>query len=332
MNLKKDNLVVCSVDGNVFPARVLAAKGKAVAVVQLKNEHIPHKRHTLEVDISDVKINLGDSPPPGKAYGYDFTKVYRGRREHEHFGTLNFFYKPKKEIRKSLFKAYDVVYKKLDKLGLAKIAGDDIVWEIEPYNNEKYAGMYYPGKGDKDLPRIAFKPESVVPSMYPYVILHELAHHMHLTYLKRNAALEAKWISLFNTSIKVINIPKDTSQQILDILLDSDVPASKLRSELDDDLKLAYTWILRTIQQNHAVSVDDLNVLLRANYKDEVKALWPRFNLKKKDLQPVISLYACKNVKETVAEAISLHLTGTKLPKQVIKLTERTLSYIKTQV
>ena len=229
-------------------------------------------------------------------------------------------------------KGFDVSHKILSKHGLQKICEDNIVWEIEPYNKEKYAGFYVPSKKESDVPRICFKPEIVPPSQYPYVILHELAHHIHYAYLTRNPHLEARWIALFNTSIRVVNISKETSQELLNILLDGDVSPSKLKSELDDDLKLAYTWVLRTMQQNHSISVRELSILLEAGQKDEIKNIWPRHTIKKRDLEPVITEYACKNFRETIAEAISLHLTGTKLPKNVVKLVERTISYVKTQM
>ena len=331
MKLEKQDLVVCKVDGVIFGARVLAT-GDPVQVVNLKNEHIQNLRSVLEIKKSDIYVNLGQDPLPGRAYGTDFSKVYRGRKEHPNFGTLNYFYKPKKEVSKNLLSGFNASYKILKKHKLEKIAEDDIIWEVEPYNKERYAGMYYAPKSDKVLPRIAFKPESAPSSMYPYIILHELAHHMHYTYIKRNTALEAKWIRLFNTSIKVQNIPKDTSLDLLDTLLNSDTVPSKLRSELDEELRLPYTWILRTIQQNHAVSVRELDVLASAQYHDELKSLWPRHTIKKKDLKPVISEYACKNLAECIAESISFYLTGRKIPKEATKLVERTLSYIKTQL
>jgi hypothetical protein len=46
----------------------------------------------------------------------------------------------------------------------------------------------------------------------------------------------------------------------------------------------------------------------------------------------VISEYATKNFRETIAESIAFHLTGTALPKSVVKLTERTLSLAKANL
>ncbi len=332
MRLHKDDFVVATVDGKVFSARVLSVRSDTVQLVSLKDEHIPNLRYTFEVKVSDININLGQNPPPGKAYGSDFTKVYKGRKEHKRFGTLNFFYKPSKEVMSNLFAGFDASYKIMKRHGLEKMVEDDIIWEVYAYNKERYAGYYKAARTERETPRIAFKPESVPSSQYPYVILHELAHHLHYAYLKQNPMLEAKWISLFNTSIKVVNISKETSQEVLQILLGADVPPSKLRGELDDDLKLAYSWILKTIQQNHAVSVAELDVLLNAGMNDEVTKLWPRHTIKKKDLQPEISEYACKNYKETIAEAVSFYLTGRKLPKHVTKLVERTFAYVKTQL
>ena len=332
MKIRKDDYLVVKLSEKTnFACKVLSTS-PSLQVCVTKNEHIKALRIIADVDPRDVILNLGPEPQSGKVYGADLTYLYRGKKAHDEFGDLHFFYKPRKEVVKSLFKGFDVSYKILKKWGLEKALNDNIVWEIQQFNKEKYAGRYIKMKKE-DLPSlIQFKPESVPASLYPYIVLHEFAHHLHLTYMVNNPKLEARWIQLFNTSIKVINITKDTSLELLQLVLNSETLPSKLKSELDDDLKLPYQWILRMIGAYHSISPIELDKLVLADMRDEIENVWPKYSVKKKELAPVISEYATKNFKETFAEAVSLHLTGSKLPKNVVKLTEKSLSYIKGQL
>jgi len=332
MKIKKDDYLVVKLSEKTnFGCKVLST-GSPVQVIAIKNEHITDMRNIAEIDPKDIIINLGQDPAPGKVYGADFTFLYRGKKEHDQFGRINFFYKPRKEVVTSLMKGFNIVHKTLTKRGLEKVVNDNIVWEVEPYLQSKYAGRYIMHK-NPDLPSIIkFAPEAVPASQYPYVILHELAHHLHLKYLVENPRLEARWIQLFNTSIKVLNISKETSLELLNLVLNSETLPSKLRSDLDDDLKLPYQWILRVIGTNHSITPHDLDKLALADMKDEIEKIWPKHSIKKKELAPVISEYACKSVRECFAEAVSFHLTGMKLPGNVVKLVEKSLSYIKGQL
>jgi hypothetical protein len=60
---------------------------------------------------------------------------------------------------------------------------------------------------------------------------------------------------------------------------------------------------------------------------DTIKGLWPTDDLHSTELNPIITEYAAKNVAETFAEALALHMTGAKLPKIVTSLVSDTLQH-----
>jgi hypothetical protein len=141
--------------------------------------------------------------------------------------------------------------------------------------------------------------------------------------------LNAAWVRCFNTSIKVQTIRKDVSQNLIDKLLGGEERPSDFKTGLDEEQRNAYNWILRTIKTEHAVSVRELDILFEAGYKNDIKALWPVRTIHNKELKPTVSEYATTNYHELIAEAVSMHLCRRKLPSDVTKLVEKSLSYAK---
>ena len=283
-------------------------------------------------NLSDVLVTLGDEPFPGTVYGVNTSNILRGRKVHETFGDIYLFYKTPKDVRDALWKAFDNCYKLLEKSGLEFIV-EGLVWEILPYNGEKYAGMYLKSRKENVPNRIQIRPEIISETELEYVILHELGHHLHASYV-RHAKINANWIKLYNTSIKTVNIKKEMSQTILDNLVSQEDLPSSFKGQLDEDQALAFKWIIRTIQQLSGLSIKDLDTLFEADMKDEIKSVWPIRNIQHKDLAPVVSEYATKNFRELVAEAFSYYMLPKRrkvLPEPIIKLIERSISYGKTQ-
>ncbi len=327
MEITKGDYIIARTESSKTPFALKiksASPGSLVGVIA-KDQHVPGKKEVLELKPTEVILNLGMDPRPGKVYGVDVTNLYRFRVEHDKFGTLYYMYRPTKEIMDSLSRAFNIAYKKLKSNGLEHLAGEDqVLWEVVSYNKEKYSGMYFHRPKETEFCRYHIRPEALTASDYPYVILHEIAHRLHLQYA-RGSKLNAAWIKLFNTSIKLESITKETARDLRDLLLSGNIPPSKLLKELDEEQQLAYRWVLRYINASHAISAKELDILFKADERDEIKSLWPIRTITKKELEPVISEYACTNVRETIAEAVSFYLIGKKLPKTVVKLVERTI-------
>jgi len=296
-----------------------------------KHSHLKKKRALFEIPERDIVLKLGDQPQPGKVYGFDVTNIYTNKViHHEFFGPIHFFYRIKKETGKKLMAAFDSAAKRLTKLGFEPMV--NCVWIVQhPETSGKYAGYYSHSRDAEKLPHeLAIKPEMYEEKDMEYIIVHEFAHYMHANFLKQ-PKVNAAWIRLFNTSIKVQTIRKEDSISLMETLLDGEERPSDFKSGLDEEQRNAWNWIMRTISQDHAVSVKELDILFEADERDEIKKLWPQRTLHKKDLAPVISEYATKSHKETLAEAVSFYITKKKLPQSVIALVEKSLRMAKTQ-
>jgi hypothetical protein len=296
-----------------------------------KDSHISSLKSSVEVPIKDVIINLGAEPYPGKVHGCDLNNLYTGKKLHTHFGQIHFFYKPAPEVGQNLFAALDKVYKVLKQNRLEFVVQPDTcMWEVLPFHGEKYAGMYCRSKKPETSPhRLQIRPEIMPSSDYPYVIYHELAHHLHKEFAT-GSKLQAAWIQLYSSTIKVSSIRKDQSTEMLEALLTQEDPPSAYKSVLSEEDAQIYKLILKNIQQNHQISVKELDLLFEADYRDDIRSVWPTRGIAKKDLAPVVSEYALTKWTELVAESVAYRLTGKKLPKEVEALVDKTFSYARS--
>lgn len=302
--------------------------GKAVESLYEKDCHIQGLRHTFTQDLAGVVLNLGPKPYPGKVHGHDTSSLFTKRLTHDKFGDVMFFYKPDKQVLADLKESMDKVAERLKRQDLAFLL-DGLIFEVLPYNGEKYAGMYIRSKNEKIPNRVQIRPEIMPASEYAYVWHHELGHHLHLTFCRESKKLNASWLKLFNTSIKVETIKKDKSQQLLHALIAGEEPPSDFKRGLDEEDALAFKWLIRTIQQVNGLSIQDLDTLFEADMKDEIEKVWPVRNISRKELAPIVSEYATKNSKELFAECFAFYMTKKKLPEPIVKLLERTISYAK---
>lgn len=311
-----------------FFGKVEAIKKGVVYGVKEKNAHVKGLRAAFEIPERDVVVDLGSEPHPGKVYGQDVSIRFCGRKIHDFFGPICFMYKPKKDVAEKLWKAFDDAASILKKAKLP--SPDDSLWEIQSIEvKSKWAGQYtHSSRADKDPHRFAIRPESVPLTVgdMVYVILHEYAHWLHAN-LATGKKLNARWIRLFNTSIKLQTVKREQSQALLKNLLGQADPPSDFKGQLDEEERNAFIWIMRAIKADHAVSIKELDCLFEAGYTQDVEALWPKNTLNKKDLRPVVSEYATTSFKELLAESFAFHFCKRKLPESVTKLLDDTLSY-----
>ena len=326
MSFEKGDFLICRVPQSKrnFLMSVSSLDGCVIRGNLARDAHIPSRRSAVEVVPRDVVINLGKDPRPGKVYGVEIERVV-GHKEHDTFGRIHFFYKPHKDVGANIMDALDKTAKILRKNRLDFIVGEE-VWEVfAPKGNR--AGAYARSrKPDVNPSRFRLFPEVVPASEYPYVLCHELAHHLHASFMD-NTRLNAAWIKLFNTSIKPTSIPKDKSLELLRGVLSHDGPPSTFSSTLSDEDTRTFRWVMRTIQAYRAVSIKELDTLYEGENVDAIEDLWPKRAIPLKELAPVVSQYATKNYRELLAESVAFYLVGKDLPADVTKLVERSLTY-----
>jgi hypothetical protein len=309
--MKKDHYVIAKQRTTesyvLFLGRVTAVNGSILEGYKEHFAHLPKHRKLFEVPTKDVAVDLGPSPYPGTVFKFDTSHLYSGRKiVHEFFGDIYFFYKPQKEVGQTLMKAFDKAAEILQRYRCP--APENTVWEVNPKEMKgKWAGFFKSSKYlDKMPDRFSIKPESVPITLMTlvYVIIHEYGHWFH-HHLMKSPKVNATWIKVFNTSIKPQTIDKETSKRLLDSLLAGEERPSDFKGQLEEDDRNAFNWILRTISQDHAVGIRELSILFDANQLDEISSLWPKRTLNKKDLQPVVSEYACKSYSELWAESMA---------------------------
>lgn len=328
MNLTPKDFVIARVKDDSVPELY-----KVTQVDDTTFSGIPEKSRfydTSSKNISkdNVLVNLGHSPYPGKVYGADTSLIYRGKQVNDVWGNICYFYDCPKETRVRLSKAFARSHGILKKVGLDHtIDSDNYFWKIVGGKN-RYAGMYESRK--KGIPGLfTIYPDVIEENQFAYVLLHEYSHYLHNVFINPKSNIDAQWIKLFVSSIQRVDITKEESASFLETLISDDCSPSQGLKIYDGDSKFRYKWILRWISKQHGVSVKELDSLWEDN-PENVKELWPDISISRKDLNPIISEYACKNYKETFAEALSFHLSGFKLPKPVTSLVLKTLSYIKS--
>ena len=316
---------------SLFLGRVASSTNGLVTGFVEKDSHIRDKRSGFEVPSKDVLLNLGTEPHPGTVYGFNTANLYQGAKQHDFFGRICFFYKPEKELATKLMKAFDKAASILEKLGFVPVINS--LWQVNSKDSGgKWAGSYKRSKKPELNPhRFSIKPESLPDTELVYVILHEFAHHIHAEYLT-SPKINATWIKLFNTSIKLLSIPKDQSQRLLQALIGGEDKPSDFKSGLSEEDALAYNWIIRNIKTDHALSINELNHLFEADFRSEIESVWPQKLLHKKDLRPVLSEYATVSYYELIAESFAFYMLKRTMPQSIQKLVEKSISIAKVGV
>jgi hypothetical protein len=163
---------------------------------------------------------------------------------------------------------------------------------------------------------------------FVYVILHEYGHYLHANHLK-NPKVNAGWIRLFNTSIKPQAIDRDTITRLLEDLIAGEERPTDFRGQLEEQDRLSFNWIVRTINKDHAVNLKELDILFTADDRDSIRHLWPKRAITRKELAPIITEYATKNYHELFAESFAYYFikklpSGDRMPQNIIDFMDKT--------
>jgi hypothetical protein len=329
---EKDYVVVKTSNSDTISlARVNNIAGNVLHCNLMKDSHIIGLRKEIEVPRKHVVAVIDpDDPRPGRVFGCDTSEIYRGKKSHPEVGPLYFFYKPAPEVGEKIVKAFDKSVKILANAGLDFIIDPSkAVWEIHPFNGEKYCGMYKRSrKPEKNPHRFIIKPEMMPATEWTYVVMHEYAHHLHSEFVT-SRKLNGSWVKLYNTSILVKDVDAKQCRRILDNLLAQEAQPSDFKGQLDEGDALAFKWILKVIRTQHKLSIKELDTLFAAEFFDDIQDVWPE-KVTMNDLNPLVTEYATKNYRELFAESFAYYMTGKSLPKAVTALLEKSISYAKS--
>lgn len=302
-----------------------------------KDPHI--KATTATFSASEVLINLGKNPYPGRVYGVDLTSLYRKSVEHDKFGNIHFFTKPSKETLTAFWEALDTTAEILEKFDLSELLSLPLCFEA--YSQEslgRYSGYFLPSRDPEKSPhRVAVSVgehslEHASLNSWTYVILHELGHVAHLTQLLSSPEAMSAWISLYTRTVLDENVHDADLKRLQKSFIKSQLPVADFISNLEEEDTEHMKKILSWIKRIRGVSVGDLNQLVRTNKMEDVAYVWPSRGVNSSKLCPAITEYACKNPKELFAETFAFVLSGRKVPKELDQLMAKSLRYIRTQL
>lgn len=326
MKVNENDYVICKDPQN--PKRNYMMK-----VVRVGDEKIggilEHDRHLKEEKMVSLKTlvvaNLGQAPAPGKYAGVDARDIYRKTLNHDAWGKIHFFVKPSKPLRKALARSLDKTAEKLTKIGFEHLF-NNVCNEVRAPHG-KYAGYYkHGGKGKPNRLALCLKEEHA--EQMDNVLYHECGHVIRFNYIK-NPRLRAKWLWLFDTSVPTEKVKK-FDRMFNSIEKAQPETLKEYAAQLEDeDHQRTLKTVVRYLRQVHRVSAKDVNVLLEAGKYDQLQELWPTGEIDVSGLAPIVSDYATKNVEELFAESFAFYMTKKKLPKDVLHLLEKSLSYAK---
>lgn len=341
MNFKVKDYVFAKWDGEEnahkppLLYRIVAIKPPGKLECRLEKD--PHQvRGTETVSASRVIANLGPSPHPGKVYNHDLSARYRKTVDTDYV-PLHLYCSITKKRLSEMTTAFNRVGRRLEKLGLAGIFSRNIDYYLKPKRG-RWAGWFQASKHpDKKPHQMVFGVDAEVISL-DYLYLHEIAHAFHFECLLDTPEILVKWQRLYNKTVMPTSVPKADASKLLTRWQRSQNDSVFTLSDLsrafeEDEEKRQLQAIVHWIRQNRGVKPKELNLLMAQGDTEEIQRLWPTRTISaKRELKPVISEYACSAVEETIAESIAMHLLKVKLPKEVIALTNNTLSLIKAEL
>lgn len=292
-----------------------------------------YKKEQQIVSPEDILVNLGADPYAGMVYGNDTSFIYRGKIDIEHWGRIAFFKRYPSPVIEGLKKAFAEAYEVVKQYELEAFIPDTLIWKIVS-TNKRYSGCYAVPKDPKIPLTITLNMENIPEEDAKYVILHEFFHHVHHL-MEENSSVNMQWLKLYSLSIHKEDISLDDLQFLWGYLEgdkqneDHERSPRKLSKALAPEDKPKYLAVLRWIKQVRGVSPKELDLAWLCEDYEFVENLWPSSPISCKDIQPLISDYACKSFKETFAEGMSYYVLGKSLPKCVKILCEKTLAYLK---
>lgn len=279
----------------------------------------------VEFDNDSLVANLGPNPVVGKVFGVHVEPL-NSEKLHKIGNVL--YYRPMKELEsKALHYAFDKVVAKLDAEGLDAVLPFAQI-QIRA-GKGKYPATYMPKKLKDGTVAdvIVFHPKFLDdPKANMYSLYHEiaLAHWQHTV----NDDTRARWLSVYNQSIKVDRAKKSQMDGLLKSLLDSQVSIREFMRDLDDAEKALMREALAYLKKHHKLSPAEVNILLNHDSR-ALGEIWPTSAAMSLS-EVLITQRATLSVQELFAESVAHVLFGKNIPRQLEKLVSVTFKRIRS--
>lgn len=322
MPVEKDSYIIVKVaNKNFLCLAINPERGRAV----IDSTLVDDEPKMVEYDEQNLVAVLGTKPKPGSAYGVKINP-YISSVETK-YGPIHFYRELNEREMKSFKKALKATY--------AKMVEDSL--DVFPFTamrvypkRGKYAGMYeIRRKGTEVSDKVDLFPETFEDAEWnEYLLFHEYGHAV--WYKMVQSRMKARWIKMFHKRIELTNFLKERLVSLLDeCLAYQDGNLKDFFKELDDESKAVFKEVLAHYKKYHKLDSRSLDILFTED-SEKFASMWPKRSTVVES-KADISDYAGTKPEEFWAECFAFHMTGRKMPGDVVKLMEKTLTQIKGQ-
>lgn len=312
LTINKDDYIILRHRSKPTLCFVLNAKSRR-AVVE-KTLHLDEPENITYED-ENVLANLGANPVNGKVFGVDVTPYVRTINSKK-YGPIHLFRNvPKKEL-KALRAALDKMFDKYDEVASTAFLPLHATHVLP--KKGKYAGCYIAkSKGSEVMDVIKYHPETLADPIYnEYLVAHEFAHG--LWYRCVPLDMRARWIKLYQKRMTLTAIKNNHLEELFSELARYEGTIRDYSKEVADDAeKLVIKEVFTYFKRYHRMSPTDVELLLTHD-SGKLGDMWPNRAMLTEG-RADLSQYALTNVEEFFAEAVSYHMVGKTVPKDVKK-------------
>lgn len=291
----------------------------------LENTMMLDEPETITYEPEQVVCNLGKNPKPD-TYGKVKVRPYIKTIESKRFGPIHVCTKVDKKGLTALSKAMHFVADWYEKHATLAFLPLHAVYLYPTHG--KYAGMYYAkSKGVDITDEIHLFPKTFEDVDYnKYVIAHEFAHGLFHRCVPKD--IRTRWLRLYQKRLKLSKVKQKQLEDLWESVSAYDGGLSAYKKEIADDQdSLILKEVLGYFRRNHRMSEQDMDMMLTHD-SESLQELWPSAAVLTEE-RPDISEYSLKNYHEFFAEAIAYHISGKKVPKDVLNGIEYTLKHCK---
>lgn len=321
MPIEKDSyIIVRQGTKHMLALAINPERNRAVIDASLADEEARH----IEYDETTLVANLGKTPKVGgTAFGVKIepfiTSVASKYGEMLFFRTLNDL--EKKAFKRALRRTYDTMIEA--HLNVFPFT----TMKIFPKRG-KYAGMYKFRRKMSDVTdSVELFPETFEDTKFnEYLLLHEYGHAV--WYKMLSVTYKSRWIKMYHKRLELSNILKDRLEPMLDELLAFAGTLGDFYKELEDEDRLVFREVLSHYKRYHKLDKYALDIL-HTEDTEKFASMWPK-RATLVESKPDLSEYSMTKPEEFWAEAFAFHMTGRQMPKDIVKLMDKTLTALKS--
>ena len=321
--IKKDDYVVAEDSGKPKLVRVISNRNGAI-----KGKHeFKDQEVDIEVDVSDVKANLGPNPQIGSVYGVK-TERLLDVTETKPISVIEWYFNSTDEAKQHVHDgilAGAKLLKKHDLHRLLKIVKGKVTFNTaKRLQGKTVIGTYQCRGGTQDNPdvlTVKYHPDIV--KTIPYLICHEAGHGIWARLMPTH--IKVRWMREFWQRSEIKEIEADTVAEAIKL-------AVKERSiwVTDADLQYPLDIALANVEAATGLRKQDIYLLLQHDLPlaKAVLGPWRTYPSFDAERDVLVTDYANTNVEEFWCESLASYCTGLSLPEYLHELMDDTLAAV----